>query len=237
MPLPSSVFRQFLLFFLLAIAGTSVAACSNGTGSASGCTAGRTVPCTCASGGSGLQTCLAAGTAYGECVCSTDAGSACPDGRPACAGSCCNSASRCVNDGTGTLSCNQTCTASSSCPAGKGCCTLLADGTGACFANDTVKGQQCLCATGSDCASGACGESTDRSGNPTGHLVCVAIDGQPYHGCQSSVPCLDGYCCVSIEGTSYALCEEPCHTDSNCGPGHCATLSSGTCAGAPGVCQ
>jgi hypothetical protein len=51
------------------------------------------------------------------------------------------------------------------------------------------------------------------------------------------VACTGGYCCVSIVGQSYSLCEEPCHSDSNCGPGHCTLFSSGTCSGAPGGCQ
>jgi hypothetical protein len=145
-----------------------------------------------------------------------------------------------VNDGTGNRVCAQTCTSSKQCPAAKGCCALLADGkSGACFANNTVAGQSCLCTTEAECTSKSCGETVNSAGNPGGAGICVANDGKPYHGCNGSVACAAGYCCYPVGDTANNICLLPCLNNTQCGgSATCQKLpTGGTCNGSPGVCR
>ncbi|MFI5298705.1 MAG: hypothetical protein ACHREM_11455 [Polyangiales bacterium] len=165
-------------------------------------------------------------------------GPACTTAQTVCAANCCDAGAACVDDGTGNKICAQTCTDSGQCPAAKGCCAVLTGGGAACFANETIVGQQCLCTLAAQCKSGVCGESSNTAGNPTGNRICVANDGAPYHGCNGGLTCIGGYCCINhTDDTSSNVCEEPCHNDTQCGGAKCSTLTTGDCSGSPGVCQ
>jgi hypothetical protein len=106
-----------------------------------------------------------------------------------------------------------------------------------CFPNSTFANQQCMCAKAAECSSGSCGKTSNALGNPTKAWVCQPNDGKAYHGCNGSVTCTGGYCCVGLTGTGGSICEEPCQNASQCGGASCQILTSGTCNGSPGRCQ
>ena len=174
-----------------------------------------------------------------------DGGGQCPAGQIACNNTCCDPGAVCADDGI-TKQCAQPCTSNSGCPkTGNACCALLPNGQGACFAPGTFSGQQCLCATQSDCypttGQGCCAPVVDSNKNPTSTYVCKSNFGGAYECCQGG-SCSGGYCCLFAAPTNNTspVCFETCQTTSNCGGmATCVQIGQGgTCpGGATHVCQ
>jgi hypothetical protein len=174
-----------------------------------------------------------------------DSGSQCPAGQTACNNTCCDPGAVCADDGI-TKQCAEPCTSNSGCPkTGNSCCALLPNGQGACLAPGTFSGQQCLCATQSDCypttGQGCCAPVVDSNKNPTSTYVCKSNFGGAYECCQGG-SCSGGYCCLLAAPTNNTspVCFETCQTTSNCGGmATCVQIGQGgTCpGGATHVCQ
>lgn len=185
---------------------------------------------------------------------SSSGGSQCPSGQTACNGGCCDQGAVCANDGV-TAQCAQPCTTNAACPTtGNSCCALLPNGTGACLPPGTYTGQECLCATQTDCHVaanvGCCAPKTNATGNPIGPYVCETLDTSTtagaYQCCDyGEYGCGAGLCCLfdgntaggASQGTSQ-VCFEPCMTAANCGTGKatCVPVTGGTCNTATDVC-
>ncbi|MGH7296815.1 MAG: hypothetical protein ACRELB_17890 [Polyangiaceae bacterium] len=185
----------------------------------------------------------------------TDSGGACPTGQTACNGGCCDPGAVCADDGV-TRQCAQPCTANGGCPStGNSCCTLLPSGTGACLAPGSFTGQECLCATQTDCrvaaAAGCCAPKTDANMNPTSTYVCKTTSATTgatagaYECCNSlagggQYGCASGFCCLYAGSTNETsqVCFETCQTSANCGgSATCVAVGNGKCNGAANVCQ
>jgi len=211
--------------------------CTNGACAATACSPSN-LSGACPAGQSCLNgSCCQASSVCGSACCS--AGQACIGGQCCsnpCGSQCCSSGSVCVTDTAGNKSCAQSCTSSSQCPAASPCCAVLTGGGAACVANGVVTGQQCRCATTTECASGCCAPMTDASGNPVGPYVCKPNDGQPYNCCFGTTVCGGNYCCVA-DSAGNQFCSLPCSSSSNCGAAHCNTydFSHTTCSG-PTAC-
>ena len=96
----------------------------------------------------------------------------------------------------------------------------------------------CLCAKPTDCPSGACAPASNDAGEPTGPLVCVPNDGNPYRGCVGFATCTLPYCCVT-DKSGNQFCAMPCTGDSTYAPGHCDAFDFSAaqgCAGATKAC-
>lgn len=133
------------------------------------------------------------------------------------------------------------CVTSGTCPMDSTCCLRTDGGGPSTCAPDLGVAQSCLCATGADCASGACAPAVDSSGNPTGPYVCKPDDGSPYQGCVNTASCAAPYCCVEDEKGN-AFCAMPCTSDATCGSGHCDALdfsgsSGSSCTGSTKACS
>ncbi len=174
-----------------------------------------------------------------------DSGSQCPAGQTACNNVCCDPGAICADDGI-TKQCAQPCTANGACPTtGNSCCTLLPSGTGACLQPGLFAGQECLCATQTDCrvgtAAGCCAPKTDANMNPTSTYVCKTGFGGAYECCNGQGSCMGGFCCLEAGPTNHTsqVCFEPCQTAANCGgAATCVGIGmNGTCNGAAKVCQ
>jgi hypothetical protein len=105
------------------------------------------------------------------------------------------------------------------------------------MANGAAPNQQCRCAKASECAAtGCCAPIPNAQGLPAGPYVCKPADGKAYDCCTAQVPCDTSHCCVNVAGVGNQVCELPCTTDGDCGPGGCVTLGGGTCIGKSGAC-
>ena len=136
----------------------------------------------------------------------------CPD---PCGDTCCNSDSKCIFDDN-TSTCRLRCTTSSQCPTDAPCCGETA---GAC--RPPNKDLECLCTTGSECASGSCAPSTlgSLSNLPgiSGKYACKDNDGKPYDGCNGLTFCDAGSCCFA-DTRGNEFCALPCTSNAQCGP-------------------
>lgn len=190
---------------------------------------------TCGSDGFGGS----CGECFGTEVCSQDGACVTPSPKPCGPGNpsgTCAAGSTCFTDPSGNTSCAVSCSKNASCTKANSCCTLLKNGGGVCQPAGSFTGQQCLCQSPTECASGVCGETSNASGNPLGSSVCVPNDGKPYHGCKDGVMCQSG-CCITIGDKTNFVCAEACTDSTQCGGRTCSMLTGGNCNGSPGVCQ
>jgi hypothetical protein len=128
----------------------------------------------------------------------------------------CDTGSICVPSLNGAR-CLPKCTTSSQCPSTVPCCVFTADGQSYCDGADSS--HECRCTSGSECSTGACAPFTDIIGTPSGPYVCVANDGQAYHGCSGLLTsCGAGYCCFT-DGKQNQFCSKPCASSTECGAG------------------
>src|SRR5439155_109285 len=106
-----------------------------------------------------------------------------------CGMTCCNSGQICIRDASGNPTCATQCAISRDCPSAQNCCTPLEDSSGGLLGYGACvpyrDGLTCRCALPGDCTTHTCAPMLDRAGYPTPVTVCVANDGQPYHGCPS----------------------------------------------------
>lgn len=132
-----------------------------------------------------------------------------------CGSTCCNQGAICIVDKAGNKACAVACQTNNQCGGQTPCCVLLNNDTttGACVANGLGS---CRCATGAECASGACAPVVSNDVVAAKVYVCKANDGAAWHGCNGSVTCANGYDCW-IDGSGNHFCARSCNNDSQCG--------------------
>jgi len=123
------------------------------------------------------------------------------------------------------------------------CCRVLFDTAtheplsyGACGTFDGTN--ECRCARGADCNSGACTPRLNASGNPVLPYRCIGGGTcAPYGTCTGLGSCPNGYCNL-CDAAGNCFCAQVCTNDSMCGVARCAAYSRsvGSCPSSQLAC-